>query len=125
MHSRGDDHALPLFDLFGAVDPLRSEARHNQHVNVVTCQCLAQSLATESQSFARVSLKSLEIALQVRVSIRIAVCKVHVIVFMLKLDAKSQGVIVALSLSLHRVLVVADILPVAVPTFAKLASFNL
>lgn len=51
--------------------------------------------------------------------------KVHVIVLMLELNAKRQGVIVALGLSFHRVLIVADILAISVPAFAELASFNL
>lgn len=125
MYTRGYHHALPLFDLLSAVDTLRSKARHYQHVNVVACQCLAQSLAAEPQSLAWIRLESLEISLQVRVSIRIAVGNVHVIVLMLELNAKRQGVIVALGLSFHRVLVVADILAISVPAFAELASFNL
>ena len=42
---------------------------------------------------------------------------------MLELHAECQGVIIALSFAFHRILVVAHIFPVAIPTFSELFGF--
>ena len=126
MHSRSNHYALPLPDLFSIIGgTLGSKGSDNQHVNIVAGESLAQHFPPEAQLLPRVSLKSIQVPTQIRVGIRVAVGKIHDIVFMLELHAESQGVIVALSFAFHRILVVAHIFSVAIPTFTELFGFNI
>ena len=52
-------------------------------------------------------------------------CKIDCIILVLELHTESQRVIIALGLPLHGILVVAHILPVAVPPLTELFGFNL
>ena len=125
MDPRGDHNALPLPDLFSIIGgTLRSKGSDNQHVDIVASESLAQHFPPEAQLLPRVSLQPIQVPTQIRVGVRVAVCKIHDIVLMLELYTKSQGVIVALSFAFHRILVVAHIFSVAIPTFTELFCLN-
>ena len=50
--------------------------------------------------------------------------EIYSIILMLELDTKRKCVVVALSLSFHRVLIVAYIFAVSIPAFTKLFGFD-
>jgi hypothetical protein len=62
--------------------------------------------------------------LQVAVSVRVRVSKVHCVIIVLHVDSECEGVVVSRRLALHRVLIIADISAGSDPAFAICFSFN-
>jgi len=90
MHSRGDYYSLPLPDLFSIIGgTLRSKRSDNQHVNIVASESLTQHFPPEAQLLPRVSFELIQVPTQIRVGVRVAMCKIHDIVLMLELHAES------------------------------------
>lgn len=114
MHSRADDDALLLLHLLRTV----REGCDCQQITGIASEVLSQHFSLELVSRSWVGLDLGQISLKIRICIWIAMSKVDRVIIMLKLDAKRQGIVVECSLSLHGVLVVADVSATSDPTLS-------
>lgn len=110
MYSTRDHDGSPNSNLFRP----RSKIGDDGHLTIVSCDGLAHNGLSNS-ILAVWGAQILEQLRAVRVSIRIAMCQIHIIIFILELHLKSKGVVEAASLFLQRVLEVAYVLAVTVP----------
>ena len=86
---------------------------------------MADSLSPHSVLALGVTLKFIQVAAHICVSIGVAMSKVHYIGVMLKRDRPRQRVVVSSILTPHRVLVVADIAATTNPALACALGFTL
>mmetsp|Transcript_11932 Transcript_11932/g.20170 ORF Transcript_11932/g.20170 Transcript_11932/m.20170 type:complete len:212 (+) Transcript_11932:949-1584(+) len=85
------------------------EGGHHEHVAVVACNSLAEGSSAHAALSFGVGLEGVEVALEVGEGVGVAVGEVDRVLVELELALPGQGVVVALVLPLHRVLVVADV----------------
>jgi hypothetical protein len=113
MHSTCDYNSSSYSDFFWS----RAEVGYDGHFTVVACNRLAHNSLTYP-IFALRLTKLLKELSAIRVSIGVAMCQVHLVIIVVELNLEGQSVVEATSLFLQRVLEVADILAVSVPTYA-------
>ena len=90
MHSRCYHNSFPLPDLFSIISgTLRSKRSDNQHVNIVASESLTENFSPKAQLLPRVSLQLIQVPTQIRVGVRVTMCKIDDIVLMLELHAES------------------------------------
>jgi hypothetical protein len=116
MDPRRDADALPILDGIG----LALERCDHQHVAVVARDCLAQGATPHTVLALGVRLQNVEVPLKVSVSIGITMREVDSVLVMLEAALPGQGVVVPRILSLHRVLVVADVTSCSDPPTPRL-----
>lgn len=121
MDSWRYNHSFSLLHLLRVT----AKCGHSQQVYIVSSQGLAQHSSFEAHSFARVTLELIQVPLEIRVGVGVAVCKVNRVVVILELDVEGKCVIVPRRLPLHWILVVTDILARTRPASAKFLGFNL
>lgn len=125
MHAGRDYNTPPLTKLLHSIHSRRSEARDNEHIHVVTGECLTKDLPSKTQLLSGIGLKSIQISLQVTECIGVTVCEVHGVTLVWELHRERQSVIVSLSLALHGILVVTNVAAGAVPSLTKFARLDL
>ena len=86
MDSRRYHNALSLLDLFSPINALWCKACDYKHVNVVSSQSLAKNFSSEPEALPRICLKTLKVALKIRIGIRVAVCEEDIVILMKELD---------------------------------------
>jgi hypothetical protein len=114
VHTRGYNHALTVFNGFRVA----LKGGNDYHLTVIACDGLRQGATSQTVLALRVLLQVVQVANHVCIGVRVAVSQVNHVVVMVELHAKGQCVIVTSILSLHGVLVVADISTASGPSFA-------
>jgi hypothetical protein len=92
----------------------RSKVGDDGHLTIISCD----GLAHYGLSYSILALWLTQILKElstIRISIRITMSHVYLVIIVLKLDLESQGVVETSSLLLEGVLEVANVLPVSVP----------
>ena len=110
MHPTGDYNGSPYRNFLWP----RSKVGDDGHLAIVA----GNSLTDDSLSYSILRLRLTKILKElraIRVSVRVAMRHVHLVVIVLELNLESQGVVEAASFFLQGVLEVADVLPISVP----------
>mmetsp|Transcript_16008 Transcript_16008/g.24820 ORF Transcript_16008/g.24820 Transcript_16008/m.24820 type:complete len:261 (-) Transcript_16008:469-1251(-) len=116
MHTRRDADAFPVLNGF----VVALEGCHHQHVAVVASDGLAEGPPAHAVLAFGVSLQHVQVPLNVRVGVRVAVRQVGRVLVVLERALPGQRIVVASVLALHRVLVVADVGSRSDPSPARL-----
>ncbi len=114
MHTRGYNHALTVFNGFRVA----LKGGNDYHLTVIACDGLGQGATSQTVLALRVLLQVVQVAYHVCIGVGVAVRQVNHVVVMVELHAKRQGIVITSILSLHGVLVVADICTPSSPSFA-------
>ena len=120
MDTATDDYAFLISHFLRLVD-IRAD-RHQ--VARIASKTLAQHFAVEFVSRSRILLEPSEVALQVRVSVGVAMRQEQSIVVVVKGCCKSQCEVMEGALSLEAVCVVANVLATADPAFVIALGIN-
>ena len=114
MHSAGQNNTFALLVILHVL--LWSDC---QNINFVACQSFAQCLSLHKLRFDRICHNSIKLIHHFSISIRVAICKVNVIIFIHKIVTESQSIQGSepfLAIFLYSVVVIRDFAASTVPT---------
>ena len=120
MYSGGEDHTLSLIHVL-----LILARGDGQNFYLVLSEGFAHGLFLDILLLNRVSHNHVKLILQLSIRIGVAVGKIHIIIFVLKLVAESQGIQESSSLRvilLNSVWIVGDLHSASVPSHVLLCS---
>jgi len=98
------------------------EGSDDEHVTVVPGNSLAECSPSHPVLALGVCLKSIKVSLEICKGVGVAVRQVHRVLIMLKLTLPGQCIVIPLVLSLHAVLIIADVISSSYPSSSSLLS---
>lgn len=119
MHPWGDTDSFPVLDSLCVT----LKGGDDKHVTIIASYCLTHCSSPHSILTLWVSLKHVEVPLKISVGVWVAVRQINCILVVLKRALPGQCVVIPSIFTLHRILIIADIVADSDPPTSSFLSW--